>query len=440
MLQNLTIEDFKSYKHAVLELSPLTVLIGANASGKSNALEALRLLAWIAEGNKLNAVKYAIQDGSNVVRGRVRDLPRGEEDSFRLSCRAPLSKGTVSPNMYDQFSISLKATDDDELHITDERVTGPNATVPLYEVVGKEKEAGHDLLVAYNNFARGGVKPKVACMDQQAIFIQLESTARYSVSHKTSQKVIPFVSDKLQQWLGGIHFLDPAPSSMRDYSFKSEILLHQNGANISGVLYNICFNGAGKESVLSFIQSLPEQNIKDIDFVETPRAEVMVNLLEGFGERSSWYDAALLSDGTLRVLAIAAVLLSAPSGSLVVIEEIDNGVHPSRAEMLLERISSAARERDLRVLISTHNPALLDALPQKAVGDVVFCYRDPKMGSSQLVSLRSLEYFPEIVSQGHLGELLTRGVIDRYAKTLPDKSDRRKKALEWLGQLRGSGE
>ena len=46
--------------------------------------------------------------------------------------------------------------------------------------------------------------------------------------------------------------------------------------------------------------------------------------VETFGGKPTAYDASLLSDGTLRVLAIAAAMLSAPEGSLVVIEQIDN--------------------------------------------------------------------------------------------------------------------
>ena len=68
----------------------------------------------------------------------------------------------------------------------------------------------------------------------------------------------------------------------------------------------------------------------------------------------------------LHPLAIAAAMLSAPEGSLVVIEEIDNGVHPSRARHLLDSIRTVAERRKLRVLLSTHNPAMLDALPDAA--------------------------------------------------------------------------
>lgn len=58
VLSSFTIKNFKSYREATLKLAPLTVLIGANASGKSNAIEALRLLSWIAEGKRLGAIRH----------------------------------------------------------------------------------------------------------------------------------------------------------------------------------------------------------------------------------------------------------------------------------------------------------------------------------------------------------------------------------------------
>jgi predicted ATPase len=145
----------------------------------------------------------------------------------------------------------------------------------------------------------------------------------------------------------------------------------------------------------------------------------MVQLEESFGGRRTLREAALLSDGTLRVLAIAAALLSVPPGSMVVIEEIDNGVHPSRAAHLLERIRGIATRRKLRILLTTHNPALLDALPAASLPHVVACYRDPESGSSRLVQLEDLESYPELVARGPLGQIVTRGVLDRYLKQSP---------------------
>ena len=75
MLAEFSLANFKSYKQATLPLAPLTLLIGANASGKSNALEALRLLSWLAQGHKLSAVRYELRDANSIVRGAIADLP-----------------------------------------------------------------------------------------------------------------------------------------------------------------------------------------------------------------------------------------------------------------------------------------------------------------------------------------------------------------------------
>jgi len=427
MLSSFTIENFKSYRKATLKLAPLTVLVGANASGKSNAVEALRLLSWLAQGNKLGSIRYAVQEGDQAIRGTVKDLGHRDRRTFSLSCV------TTHPQ-WDRYSITLERRDDDELHISDERLTGPTTRVPLFEIVSSQ-ETGGDVRVAYNNFARGGRKPQVTCMDQMAVLVQLQSSARFEHGQRTAQKVIPEVTTQYQDWLSKSVFLDPQPSTMRDYSFKTERTLSSNGANLSGVLYNLCREERTRNEILQFIKALPEQDIRNIDFIETPRSEAMVALTETFGGRETEYDATLLSDGTLRVLAIAAAILSAPEGSIVVIEEIDNGVHPSRAEQVMSRLSRVARERGLRVLISSHNPALLDALPDDAVPNVVFCYRDPMTGSSRLVRLADVPDYPELVAQGAIGHLLTRGILDRFVKFHPRSEERKRRARSWLKEI-----
>lgn len=430
MLTSATFKDFKSYESATLKLAPLTILIGANASGKSNALEGLRLMSWIVQGNRLSSVRYAVYEGDSAVRGTTSTLARRGHDQFTLSADFQYSD-------WDHYSISVQRTPDNELHIYDERVTSRNSTVPLFEVIPGHPGVSSDLRVAYNNFARGGRKPQVTCTDQMSVLIQMQSAARFESGHNSAQTEIPMVCRVFQEQIAGILFLDPQPSAMRAYSFKHEVRLNGDGSNLSAVLFNIC-KDVGKESILSLIKSLPEQNISDIEFIETPRGEVMVTLEETFGDRTELFDATLLSDGTLRVLSIAAAIYSSPDGSLLVIEEIDNGVHPSRAEMLLTSISEIAKARNLRVLLSSHNPALLDALPVDAVPNVVFCYRDRASGCSRLVRLQDIPDYPELIAQGSVGHLMTAGLIERFVKNHPGPAAKRIKSQQWLDSLKSA--
>lgn len=429
MLASFTVEHFKSYQGAAtLKFAPLTILIGANASGKSNVVEALRLLSWIAQGNKLSAIAHTVQGGDQAIRGKVEDLGFRNASWFQLGCQ------TTHPE-WDAYSIRLLRRGDDELHIASETLTGTNQTAPLFDVADANEQTGN-IRVAYNNFAHAGRKPQVACNDQMSVLVQLQSSARFADGHRKSQQVIPTVTSEYLSWMSNVVFLDPRPSLMRGYSFKTDQRLESSGSNLSGVLYGLCEEPTRKARLLDLVKALPEQDIEDLDFIETPRNEAMVRLTETFGGCQATYDATLLSDGTLRVLAIGAALLSAPEGSLVVIEEIDNGVHPSRAGLLLEHIADIAKHRSLRVLISSHDPALLDATPNEAVGDVAFCYRDGETGASRLTRLADLAAYPSLVARAPLGRLMTQGAIDRFVKQMHAPEVRRRKAKEWLERVR----
>lgn len=115
---------------------------------------------------------------------------------------------------------------------------------------------------------------------------------------------------------------------------------------------------------------------------------------------------------------------------------IDNGVHPSRAGHLMQQLYRYAAERKLSLLVTTHNPALLDAIPLEALGDTVACYRDPDSGESRLQRLRDLEDFVPLTVRGSLGELVTAGVLDRYLKHRRSSEERARQGESTLELFR----
>lgn len=427
MITSICIRNWKSFQRADLPLAPLTLMIGANASGKSNAIEGIRCLSWLAEGRRLGEITSAVQEADPLIRGTVENLTHGDETAFALGCR------TDDPD-WSEYRIRVRVGEDG-LRVVDEAITGPASTIPLFNVHTAAGEFNHSIEVQYNNFSRGGKKPRIPATDEQSVLSQLTTPARFGAGHNKAQDIIPAVVERFRSALTGMLFLDPSPRRMRQYSFIVDSQLKGDGANLSSVLYELCERRGQKDQVLDFVRNLPEQDFRDITFVRTPRNEVMLQLAESFAGHHQTWDAPVLSDGTLRVLAVAAALLSAGEGSLVVIEEIDNGVHPSRAAMLLENIERVANARGLRVLLTTHNPALVDTLPPEATPNIVYCYRDPAEGDSQLVRLDDLPNYPELVARGPLGQLMTRGVLERMVKHRPSEEQRRKTAADWLNSL-----
>jgi predicted ATPase len=429
MITSFFIKNFKSFDAAEMHLSPLTILIGPNASGKSNFLEAIRILSWLAKGSRLDDLEKSIAD--SLIRGKASDLFKAVDGCFELGCHISGIK-----NEWNRLLIDIRLFHEN-LIIHNEKVIKENESMPLYQVNGEPSLHTDEISVMYNNFNKGRNKPHIPCSNKQAIFYQLETPGRFNKEHDKSQKLIPIVTKSIRETLRNIFFLDPHPGSMRDYSYAKDTEMKEDGKNLSSVLYKICQSSdSQKAQLLNFIRSLPEQDIKDIRFIETDRNDVMVRLVESFGNKDRIVDAPLLSDGTLRVLAVGATLLSAPEGALVIIEEIDNGVHPSRAEGLIRQIQEITKERKLQILLTSHNPALLDALPDESLGDVLCCYRNPDNGDSQVIRLRDLERYPELVAQGPLGRLMTKRILDHFLKDQTTREERTENALLWLNELK----
>lgn len=431
MITSFSLKNFKSYREAHMPLATLTFFIGPNASGKSNALEAIRLLSWMAKGTRLDDIERSIQGTDSLLRGRPANLFLDSGSGFEVGCQL---KGNLED--WNNLTIGISLVDD-HLIITGESVSKESESIPLYIVDSPPNPRTDEIAVAYNNFKRGRNKPHIPCSNRQAVFYQLDTPARFQKSDEKSQNLIPVVAKRFRHSLRTIIFLEPQPALMRGYSFAKDYVMKENGSNLSSVLYNICEgDGPLKKELLDFVRSLPEQDIKDINFIVTDRNDVMVVLKESFGNMETLMDAPVLSDGTLRVLATGATLLSAPPGSLVIIEEMDNGVHPSRAELLIRQIIKIGKKRRLKVLLTSHNPALLDALPDESLGDVLCCYRDPELGDSRIVRLGDLERFPELMAQGTLGELVTRQVLDRFLKDKTTQEERKQAALSWIEELK----
>ena len=74
--------------------------------------------------------------------------------------------------------------------------------------------------------------------------------------------------------LSTMRFLDPQPPAMGECSYKSDGRPRGNGTNLSGVLYNLCSDPETKGALLQCIKALPEQDIKDIAFIESLGGQV----------------------------------------------------------------------------------------------------------------------------------------------------------------------
>lgn len=422
MITELQLENWKSYEKSSLHIDPLTILIGTNASGKSNALDAFVLLNRIASGAMLTS---ALQGDSalTAMRGGVDWAARkpGTKFSIGVVCRADEFADyeyridcRVSENRCDVIAEQL-IRNKYRTTKTGMRTTSVAGTVKLFRTDSCPDAAPNITARLYNG--KQGT-PRILGRSHAVLF-QL-------VGQKLPQEIQDGVNVVISS-LKEIFYLDPIPSHMRAYSPLAE-RLDSDAKNIAGVIAALPTKKQQEiESVLTeYASKLPERDIRRV-YAETVgkfQSDAMLYCEEDWlGEGiSHTVDARGMSDGTLRFLAILTALLTRPEKSLLVIEEIDNGLHPSRASMLLNMLKKIGTARGVDVLATTHNPALLDAMGTEMVPFITVAHRDQRTGHSVLVLLEDIKDLPKLLAQGTIGRLSSRGLIEKSLQTSFDFS------------------
>ena len=422
MLKKLILENWKSFRYAELPLDPLTVLIGTNASGKSNVVEALEFLQRIANGENIEAALAGDKTLSSI-RGGVELAARKGENEFSLKLLVGDEEKDYLYNIILRKGegVYLKQesieTDDFKNHTyvpesifvinPVSQIYSSKPTLPNYQGSNLDRSKYLDNyldILAIDNIEN---KDK-----RQKMLDEINEKRDFGENHL--QKIIDNV---ILPTIKNIHILNPIPLTMRNYSRLSENI-ESDGSNIAGVLAALPEEQKAKvESNLSYyIQDLPEGDIKKVWAEKVGRlgTDAMLYCQEEWkpGEITE-IDARSMSDGTLRFLAILTALLTRPEGSQIVIEEIDNGLHPSRAALLVKILKEIGTKRNIDILLTTHNPALLDAFGSEIVPFVVVAHRDSETGESKLTLLEDIDNFPKLFASYSLGQMTTKGAIER---------------------------
>ncbi|MCP4113357.1 MAG: ATP-binding protein [Desulfobacteraceae bacterium] len=108
-----------------------------------------------------------------------------------------------------------------------------------------------------------------------------------------------------------------------------------------------------------------------------------------------------LSDGTLRIIAIASLAEIHKKNGIILLEEIENGVNPHIAEILSEDLQNISKHRKRQLVLTTHNSVLLDYFPEDSI---VFLWRNED-GTVNCSDMFSAEIIKEYLEYMHPGEV-----------------------------------
>ena len=358
-LSSFCLKNFKAVQNSkTIKFTPLTVFIGNNGSGKSSIVDGMETFQSIV----LKGLDEAM-------------IPwYGFEYIWNKAKEHKTIKDKVSNPM--TFTFHGKAVD--------------------------EKLRFHLEVVADSTFN------KIYFQDYKAAYNSGELTPLHKFISKgeiTDPKLKTFVSDWQFLRLDPHLMTEPMPQK-RSYG---AIKLNHTGSNIAEYLQSIrdqdlqAFNGIieALKGVLPFAEDLQPAITSELD-----RKVYLSMSEENIADKLPGW---LLSTGTLRILALLALLRHPTPPSFVIIEEIENGLDPRTVHMLVDEIRCFVELGLGQVIVTTHSPYLLDLLK---LSQIVVVERDAS-GSpvfSRPASQKSLEEWAQKFSPG---KLYTMGKLKR---------------------------
>lgn len=397
MLTSLRLVNFKNFADETLKLGPFTVIVGANASGKSNIRDAFRFLHGIGRGYTLaEAIGGKLGPGGYVewepIRGAPNEIGRfGQNDSsgmgeFTLSIGMRLSeKDTV-------FSAKVGFNPDDPDGF---RWLSDDTSVDGQPVMGS------------------------AAFGSQWRFIS-ESPRPYLTRNFGDEAPYDDVRLNIRSILKSMRFPDPSPAQMREPSIPGATILGDHGQNLPTVLESICADADRKQTLLSWFEELTPMDVAGFEFPRDPSGRVHLQIVERNGRKVSAYSA---SDGTLRFLGILATLLNEETGGTYFFEEIDNGIHPNRLWLLLDLIERQTAQGKIQVITTTHNPALLAWMNGETFENTSIVWRDEYASDSIIRPIADLYNLRELRKSRGMEGLFTEGWLETAMKFSEGDSD-----------------
>lgn len=412
----ITFKHFKNFTEARLDLAkPMTLLIGRNGSGKSNVIEGVELLAELIKGREVQDISDIMRGGDFEIRGSLQGCCQQNQAQFEIGFEDSIFfenkdqvisyKVTVSLEPFIQISKQAWVGGKDVLeYLPSLQKLEPNKNIDNNALLLTGLIAGLGLMSANKEANALGLAG--------LLFVAL-AAANQTPNKQALQNNIQAPPQLPIDQYANVHAFDIYPRVIREYTPKGQQLLSRNGANLSSVLYHLHQNHPDTlANILTRIQQLPEEAFESFEFITTSdNNDVLFALKYPNGETIS---AKLLSDGTLRALAILTALETTPEGSRIIVEEIDNGVHASRVHVLIEAIWEASHRRQLSTLITTQNPATLDCLNDEQLACVVVCHYDKPSQSAKLTPFFELPQVDVLLQKDKLGGLVVRNLIERY--------------------------
>jgi hypothetical protein len=164
------------------------------------------------------------------------------------------------------------------------------------------------------------------------------------------------------------YYLDPRVAMRRTVPPANVEDIGVLGENIAPFLYRLNAEKERQKHFQAVVRTLRTliPNVEGVTVdLDTKRGTLDIVVRQGGVN----YSSRIISEGTLRVLALCAIVVNPWGGSLVAFEEPENGVHPRRLELIADLLTSLALDQGRQLIVTTHSTLFCDAMLKKARGN-----------------------------------------------------------------------
>jgi predicted ATPase len=408
MLRRIHIDGFKSLADTEVRLAPVVVLLGPNAAGKSNFLEAILLLSRVV-------TQRTLTDAFEGLRGYPHEsfaLPdRGVEglldlDTAALSFEAdvePLPRAGKNGGDALRYRVGIRTQPaTGSLEVVDEylsrltRRLQPKGS-PRIEPV--DFETGGKLAIRQLGGAGRPTYQPLGLAHTVASNPQYSGATRYPDF------------DRLRNELGSwnLYYLDPRVSMREPQAPRETEDIGRRGELIAPFLYRLKehedlrrYFDAVRRAVHAAVPSIEEIDV-DLD---KKRGTLDIQVRQS----GTLFSSRIISEGTLRILALCALAGNPWGVSLVAFEEPENGVHPRRIEVIADLLLSMAASGSTQVIVTTHSPTLVAAMARRMRAgddDMIGLLRCSQVG--RLTRISPFDSIGDLFEDQEIVEALTSG-------------------------------
>lgn len=384
--------NFRCLRYIRQPLGPFHVLVGPNASGKTTFLDVVAFLGRFVSDGLEAAIHERTQNFQDIVWNRS-----GKRFELAVEARIPQERRKLlRKKSYDtiRYELALELdTDSDQVVIAVE-----NALLKEAIPDGKRQR---DLFPISANAPRRIVPEKKTAGTSRVITKVLGGNDNfYSEIYRDSGKgwAPSFKLGPLKSALGNLPadesqfpvatwFKDLLTQGTQKFTLNSAAIrkasppghgrnLRPDGSNLPWVVSALQARDTQRfRNWVSHIQTaLP--SIETINTVERPEDKhryLTVRYMDGL-EIPSW----MVSDGTLRLLALTLPAYLPDLAGIFLIEEPENGIHPRAVETMVQSLSSVY---GAQVLLATHSPVILSMVE----ADKVLCFAKTDDGATDIV-------------------------------------------------------